>query len=36
MPAFANLAVLIIVVLMEVLVENLFPVGLAPVKVTRK
>jgi len=34
--AFASLFILIIVVLIEVLVENLFPVGLATVTVTRR
>ncbi len=35
-PTFASLFILIIVVLIEVLVENLFPIGLATVVVERK
>ncbi len=34
--AFANLFILIIVVLIEVLVENLVPIGLATVTVRRR
>jgi hypothetical protein len=36
MPAYAALSILIIVVLIEVLVENLLPIGLATVTVRRK
>jgi hypothetical protein len=36
MPAFAALSILIIVVLIEVLVENLLPVGMAMVRVSRR
>ena len=34
--SFASLFILIIVVLIEVLVENLFPIGLATVTVERR
>ncbi len=36
MPAFSVLSILIIVVLIEVLVENLLPVGMAMVRVRNK